>query len=142
MATLATPPLSASDGSTLPSGPTIEIRGIVRRHGSVMAVDHVSFDVRRGEFFSILGPSGAGKTSLLRMMAGFEDPDEGDLLIEGRSMLGVPPNRRPVNLVFQSYALFPHLTLFENVAFGLRMRRDSRVPHRMSKCSKPCRWSS
>ena len=90
-----------------------------------MAVDHVSFQVRRGEFFSILGPSGAGKTSVLRMLAGFEDPDEGDLLIDGRSMLGVPPNRRPVNLVFQSYALFPHLTVFENVAFGLKMRRVS-----------------
>ncbi len=95
----------------------------MRRHGSVMAVNQVTFDVRRGEFFSILGPSGAGKTSVLRMLAGFEDPDEGDLLIEGTSVLGVPPNRRPVNLVFQSYALFPHLTVFENVAFGLKMRR-------------------
>ena len=91
----------------------------MRHHGPVAAVDHVSFQVRRGEFFSILGPSGAGKTSVLRIVAGFEDPDAGDVLIDGRSMLGVPPNRRPVNLVFQSYALFPHLTVFENVAFGL-----------------------
>ncbi|MEK6801951.1 MAG: ABC transporter ATP-binding protein [Nitrospirota bacterium] len=97
----------------------------MRRHGAVTAVDRVSCQVRRGEFFSILGPSGAGKTSVLRMLAGFEDPDEGDLLIDGQSMLGVPPNRRPVNLVFQSYALFPHLTVFENVAFGLKMRRVS-----------------
>ncbi len=123
MATSSTPPFSLSDGSLSSAVPTIEIRGIVRRHGSVIAVNQVSFHVRRGEFFSILGPSGAGKTSVLRMLAGFEDPDEGDLLIDGQSMLGVPPNRRPVNLVFQSYALFPHLTVFENVAFGLRMRR-------------------
>ena len=123
MATPSTPPFSVPDGSLSSAPPTIEIRGIVRRHGSVTAVDEVSFEVRRGEFFSILGPSGAGKTSVLRMLAGFEDPDEGDLLIDGQSLLGVPPNRRPVNLVFQSYALFPHLTVFENVAFGLKMRR-------------------
>jgi spermidine/putrescine transport system ATP-binding protein len=128
MATLPTSPLSAPDGVGSSVPPTIEIRGIARRHGGVTAVDQVSFDVGRGEFFSILGPSGAGKTSVLRMIAGFEDPDEGDVLIDGQSMLGVPPNRRPVNLVFQSYALFPHLTVFENVAFGLRMRRVP-APH-------------
>jgi spermidine/putrescine transport system ATP-binding protein len=123
MATHSTSPVITS-GQSLPStSPTIDIRGIVRRHGPVAAVDHVSFQVQRGEFFSILGPSGAGKTSVLRIVAGFEDPDAGDVLIDGRSMLGVPPNRRPVNLVFQSYALFPHLTVSENVAFGLRMRR-------------------
>lgn len=123
MATPSIPPLRAPDASPSAAPPTIDVRGIVRRHGQVTAVDQVSFEVRRGEFFSILGPSGAGKTSVLRMLAGFEDPDEGDVLIDGQSMLGVPPNRRPVNLVFQSYALFPHLSLFENVAFGLRMRR-------------------
>ena len=122
MATPSTSSLSSDDPSTL-APPAIDIRGIVRRHGSVTAVDNVTFQVRRGEFFSILGPSGAGKTSVLRMLAGFEDPDEGQLLIDGRSMLGIPPNRRPVNLVFQSYALFPHMTVFENVAFGLKMRR-------------------
>jgi spermidine/putrescine ABC transporter ATP-binding subunit len=123
MATPSIPPLPAPDASPSSAPPAIDVRGIVRRHGRVTAVEHVSFQVRRGEFFSILGPSGAGKTSVLRMLAGFEDPDEGDVLIDGQSMLGVPPNRRPVNLVFQSYALFPHLTLFENVAFGLKMRR-------------------
>ena len=123
MATSSIPPFPVPDGSLSSAPPTIEIRGVVRRHGAVTVVDEVSFEVRRGEFFSILGPSGAGKTSVLRMLAGFEDPDEGDLLIDGRSMLEVPPNRRPVNLVFQSYALFPHLTVFENVAFGLKMRR-------------------
>ena len=125
MATSSTPPFTASEQSLSSTLPTIDIRGIVRRHGAVTAVDRVSFQVRRGEFFSILGPSGAGKTSVLRMLAGFDAPDEGDLLIDGQSMLGVPPNRRPVNLVFQSYALFPHLTVFENVAFGLKMRRVS-----------------
>lgn len=123
MATFSTSPLIAPGQSLSPITPTIDIRDIVRNHGPVAAVDHVSFQVRRGEFFSILGPSGAGKTSVLRIVAGFEDPDAGDVLIDGRSMLGVPPNRRPVNLVFQSYALFPHLTVSENVAFGLKMRR-------------------
>ena len=123
MATPSTSSFLAPDDSLSLAPPTIDIRGVIRRHGAVTAVDDVSFQVRRGEFFSILGPSGAGKTSVLRMLAGFEDPDQGDLLIEGRSMLGVPPNRRPVNLVFQSYALFPHMTVFDNVAFGLKMRR-------------------
>lgn len=102
---------------------SIQAKGLVKRYGSHPAVDHVSFEIRRGEFFSILGPSGAGKTSLLRLLAGFEQPDAGDILIDGRSMAGVPPNRRPVNLVFQSYALFPHLSVFRNVAFGLEMQR-------------------
>lgn len=123
MANFSIPPVIAPTPARSSAPPTIEMHGIVRRHGAVTAVDRVSFEVRRGEFFSILGPSGAGKTSILRMLAGFEDPDEGDLRIEGRSMVGVPPNRRPVNLVFQSYALFPHLTVMDNVAFGLKMRR-------------------
>jgi spermidine/putrescine transport system ATP-binding protein len=105
---------------------SIDIRALVKRHGATLAVDHVTLGVRRGEFFSILGPSGAGKTSLLRMLAGFETPDSGEILIDGRSMAGVPPNRRPVNLVFQSYALFPHLSVAENVAFGLEMKRVAR----------------
>lgn len=98
--------------------PILELVSLVKRHDSVLAVDHVSFAVYRGEFFSILGPSGAGKTSVLRMIAGFESPDEGEIRIDGRSIRGVPPHHRPVNLVFQSYALFPHLTVSENVAFG------------------------
>lgn len=102
---------------------SIATRSLVKRHGATLAVDRVSIEIGRGEFFSILGPSGAGKTSVLRMLAGFEWPDSGEILIEGRSMANVPPNRRPVNLVFQSYALFPHLTVFQNVAFGLEMQR-------------------
>ncbi|MDP2384572.1 MAG: ABC transporter ATP-binding protein [Nitrospirota bacterium] len=101
---------------------SIDITSLVKRHGATLAVDHVSLTVQRGEFFSLLGPSGAGKTSLLRMIAGFETPDEGTICIDGRSMEAVPPNRRPVNLVFQSYALFPHMTVAENVAFGPTMQ--------------------
>lgn len=101
---------------------SVELREIVKRHGTTLAVDHLSLQVKRGEFFSILGPSGSGKTSTLRLVAGFEAPDQGEILIEGHSMQGVPPNHRPVNLVFQSYALFPHLTVAGNVAFGLEMR--------------------
>ncbi len=101
----------------------LEVVSLVKRHGGALAVDHVSFAIRRGEFFSILGPSGAGKTSVLRMIAGFESPDEGDIRIDGRSLRGVSPHHRPVNMVFQSYALFPHLTVEENVAFGPTMQR-------------------
>jgi spermidine/putrescine transport system ATP-binding protein len=105
---------------------SIDITSLVKRHGAVLAVDHVSLTVQRGEFFSLLGPSGAGKTSVLRMIAGFETPDEGTIRIDGHSMEAVPANRRPVNLVFQSYALFPHLTVAENVAFGPLMQGASR----------------
>ncbi|MGQ0812385.1 MAG: ABC transporter ATP-binding protein [Nitrospiraceae bacterium] len=112
---------------------SVETRGLVKRYGHTLAVDSVSLEIRRGEFFSLLGPSGAGKTSVLRMVGGFERPDAGEVLIDGRSMADVPPNRRPVNLVFQSYALFPHLSVFDNVAFGLEMQRVSRadIPSRV-----------
>lgn len=86
-------------------------------------LESIDLDIRRGEFFSLLGPSGCGKTTLLRILAGFEEADAGAVLIGGRDMTGVPPHRRPVNTVFQSYALFPHLTVFDNVAFGLRQKR-------------------
>jgi spermidine/putrescine ABC transporter ATP-binding subunit len=106
----------------MPSEPSVEIRGLTRRFGEVAAVDGVSLDIRRGEFFSLLGPSGCGKTTLLRMIGGFELPTEGSIRINGADMTRVPPYRRPVNMVFQSYALFPHLTVEENVAFGLRYK--------------------
>ena len=89
--------------------------------GGVTAVDNVSLDIFAGEFFALLGPSGCGKTTLLRMLAGFEVPTSGDVVIAGENMADVPPNRRPVNMVFQSYAVFPHMSVFDNVAYGLKV---------------------
>ncbi|MGE3832274.1 MAG: ABC transporter ATP-binding protein [Parvibaculaceae bacterium] len=100
--------------------PIISIRGVSKHFGPVAAVDDVSIDIVRGEFFSLLGPSGCGKTTLLRMLAGFEHPTFGEVLIDGQEMAGVPPNRRPTNMVFQSYAIFPHLNVRQNIAYGLR----------------------
>lgn len=101
----------------------VELRGVTRRYGAVTAVDDVSLQVGPGEFLSLLGPSGCGKTTLLRLIAGFEMPDAGSVWVGDRDVTREPPYRRPVNQVFQSYALFPHLTVAENVAFGLRMQR-------------------
>src|SRR5438477_1561656 len=104
----------------MPGETSVELRGLTKRFGDVTAVDAVSLDIGRGEFFSLLGPSGCGKTTLLRMIGGFELPSAGTVWIGGRDMTAVPPYRRPVNTVFQHYALFPHLTVAENVGFGLR----------------------
>jgi spermidine/putrescine transport system ATP-binding protein len=104
-------------------GSDVELREVYKFYGSEPAVKGVDLNIRRGEFFSILGPSGCGKTTMLRMIAGFEVPSGGEVLIQGRSMNNVPPYRRPVNTVFQSYALFNHLTVSENVAFGLRLKK-------------------
>ncbi|MBU6378979.1 MAG: ABC transporter ATP-binding protein [Gammaproteobacteria bacterium] len=104
----------------------LEARALVKRFASHVAVDSLSFGVRRGSFFSILGPSGCGKTTLLRMIAGFIEPDDGDVAIGGRSMRGVPPNRRPVNMVFQQLALFPMMNVGDNVAYGLARRGVAR----------------
>lgn len=101
----------------------LELRGVSHRYGNVLAVDQVSLTVASGEFFTLLGPSGCGKTTLLRLIAGFEQPSEGRILLDGKDLAGVPPERRPVHTVFQSYALFPHLTVAENIAFPLRMAR-------------------
>jgi spermidine/putrescine ABC transporter ATP-binding subunit len=98
----------------------IEVDGVSKRFGADAAVEQASFTVGEGEFFALLGTSGCGKTTLLRLLAGFETPDAGRIAIGGRDVTGVPPNRRPVNMVFQSYALFPHMTVAENVAYGLR----------------------
>ena len=92
----------------------------VKRHfGSVRAVDNVSLDIPKGSFFSILGPSGCGKTTLMRMIAGFESPDSGDIRIKGKSVIGTPPNKRNVKMVFQHLALFPMMNVYENIAYGL-----------------------
>jgi ABC-type Fe3+/spermidine/putrescine transport system ATPase subunit len=98
----------------------VTITGVSKRFGPIVAVDRVDLDIRRGELFALLGGSGCGKTTLLRMLAGFEAPDEGRILIDGQDMTGVPPHRRPVNMMFQSYALFPHMDVSENVGYGLR----------------------
>ncbi len=97
-----------------------------KRFGKARAVDGVSLEIARGETFSLLGPSGCGKTTLLRMAAGFERPDSGRILLDGKDITHLPPEKRPVNTVFQNYALFPHLSVWENVAFGLRIARRSR----------------
>jgi spermidine/putrescine transport system ATP-binding protein len=112
----------------------VEIRNVVKQFpgpggaadGSVIAVDHVSLEIGDGEFFSLLGPSGCGKTTTLRMIAGFEHPTEGEILIHGRPMGLTPPYQRNTNMVFQSYALFPHMTVARNVAFGLQMKKVSK----------------
>jgi spermidine/putrescine transport system ATP-binding protein len=101
----------------------IELRDVIKRFGDVTAVDHVTLQIRDGEFFSMLGPSGCGKTTCLRMIAGFEYPSSGRIVIHGREMATIPPHQRPVNTVFQSYALFPHMSVAQNVAFGLEMKR-------------------
>src|ERR1041384_8191019 len=99
----------------------IALEEVTKRFGQAVAVDAVGFSIQDGEFFSMLGPSGCGKTTTLRMIAGFELPDEGRIVLQGTDVTTVPANRRPVNLVFQQYALFPHMSIFDNVAFGLRL---------------------
>jgi spermidine/putrescine transport system ATP-binding protein len=115
----------------------IEVRlvDVVKRFGDVVAVDHVDLEVRDGEFFSLLGPSGCGKTTTLRMIGGFEEPTSGLIELQGRDVTWLPPYRRNVNTVFQNYALFPHLTIFENIAFGLRRKgfREAEVRSRVGQ---------
>ena len=98
----------------------IRVEEVTKRYGKVTAVDRVTLEIPRGEFFALLGPSGCGKTTLLRMLAGFEMPSEGKIFIDGVDMSTIPPNKRPVNMVFQSYAVFPHMSVFDNVAYGLK----------------------
>jgi putative spermidine/putrescine transport system ATP-binding protein len=102
--------------------PAVRLDGIIKRFGDVLAVGGVNLDIVDGEFFSMLGPSGSGKTTTLRMIAGFEEPSEGRILLHGRDVSGVPPFDRDVNTVFQDYALFPHMTVGDNVAYGLMVR--------------------
>ena len=102
------------------AAPLLRIEGVVKKFGSFRAVDGVSLDIAAGEFFALLGPSGCGKTTLLRMLAGFETPDEGRILLNGKDIAHVLPHERPLNMMFQNYALFPHLSVQDNIAFGLR----------------------
>src|SRR5215813_9132455 len=110
----------SSDLADPASRPLVRFESVSKRFGGVIGVDRLSLDIFEGEFFALLGPSGCGKTTLLRLLAGFETPDEGRVLLDGADLAGVPPHRRPVNMMFQSYALFPHLTVAGNVAFGLK----------------------
>jgi putrescine transport system ATP-binding protein len=100
--------------------PLLRIEAVVKKFGGFRAVDRLSLDIRAGEFFALLGPSGCGKTTLLRMLAGFETPNEGRILLDGRDIARVLPHQRPVNMMFQNYALFPHLTVRDNIGFGLK----------------------
>jgi spermidine/putrescine transport system ATP-binding protein len=115
------PPQEVEDaGQDVERTVAVELSAVTKRFGEFIAVDDLTLDIYEGEFFSLLGPSGCGKTTTLRMIAGFEEPTEGDISVGGDPMRRVPPYRRPVNTVFQSYAIFPHLNVFDNVAFGLR----------------------
>src|SRR4051812_40785536 len=100
----------------------VTLRGVTKRFDELVAVDRLDLDVRNGEFLALLGPSGCGKTTTLRMIAGFEEPTEGEITIDGAPVVGVPPHKRQVNTVFQAYALFPHMTVLDNVAYGLKQR--------------------
>ena len=103
--------------------PSVRLQGVTKRFGDFAAVSHLDLDIERGEFFTMLGPSGCGKTTTLRMIAGFEDPTEGSVLLDGSDVTGLPAFKRPTNTVFQSYALFPHLSVERNVAFGLERQK-------------------
>jgi spermidine/putrescine transport system ATP-binding protein len=113
----------------------VRLTGVVKRFGDVVAVDHIDLEVLDGEFFSLLGPSGCGKTTTLRMIGGFEEPTAGRIELQGEDVTWLPPFRRNVNTVFQNYALFPHLTIYENVAFGLRRQKvkDSDIKARVTE---------
>jgi putrescine transport system ATP-binding protein len=113
---LSAPPIEAKAADP----PLLRIDAVVKKFGVFRAVNRLSLDIRAGEFFALLGPSGCGKTTLLRMLAGFETPDEGRILLDGKDIAQVLPHQRPVNMMFQSYALFPHLSVRDNIAFGLK----------------------
>ena len=117
---------TAAGGEAAPGIPDVAVRGLLKRFGEVAAVDRVDLDIARGEFFSLLGPSGSGKTTMLRLIAGFELPDDGTVELGGADVTALPPFARDVNTVFQDYALFPHMTVGENVAYGLRIKKVAR----------------
>src|SRR5919112_6357612 len=102
--------------------PDVALRGVTKRYGDLVAVDDIDLEVHPGEFLALLGPSGCGKTTTLRMIAGFDEPTAGEIEIGGKPAVGIPPNKRDVNTVFQQYALFPHMTVLDNVAYGLKQR--------------------
>ena len=110
----------------LKMGKLVQVKNVFKSFGDVHAVNGVSLDIQEGQFYSLLGPSGCGKTTLLRLIAGFEKPTSGQVFIDDTSMDNIEPNLRPTNMVFQNYAIFPHLNVEENVAYGLRNKREKR----------------
>jgi putrescine transport system ATP-binding protein len=130
-ATVATPltACSVADGPMRDqaSVPLVRFEAVSKRFGPVPAVDALTLDINHGEFFALLGPSGCGKTTLLRLLAGFETPNAGRVLLDGKDLHGIPPHQRPVNMMFQNYALFPHMTVERNIAFGLRQQGMGRA---------------
>ena len=102
----------------------IELKHVTRKLGDTFSVEDFNLDVRRGEFVTFLGPSGCGKTTMLRLIAGFDKPDSGEILLNGTDIVQLPPHLRPVNMVFQRYALFPHMNVYENIAFGLKIKKQ------------------
>lgn len=120
-------PRVVASSAAQPSTPDVEIVNVTKRFGAVTAVDRMRLAIARGEFYSLLGPSGCGKTTTLRMIAGFEQPTEGEIFLDGQPIAGVPPYQRNVNTVFQHYALFPHMDVAQNVGYGLRQRKVGRV---------------
>ena len=110
--------------------PIIELRGVAKYYGTTAALHNINLEIANGEFLTLLGPSGCGKTTILRLISGFESPSKGELLLNGEDITATPPEKRQVNTVFQNYALFPHMTVWDNVAFGLKMQKIGK--HEMS----------
>src|SRR3954464_5057174 len=124
---MATDTVSAEEAGTATHAPDIRLAGVRKTYGDVKAVDGVDIEIQRGEFFTMLGPSGSGKTTCLRMIAGFERPDEGRIELAGSDVTDLPPADRDVNTVFQDYALFPHMNVAENVGYGLKVRKVAKA---------------
>jgi len=135
---LAIPTTTTDTASATTSPPAVRLESVVKRYGDVLAVDGIDLDVRDGEFFSMLGPSGSGKTTTLRMIAGFETPTAGRVLLHGTDVTTTPPFDRDVNTVFQDYALFPHMTVADNVAYGLMVRKVPK-PERIARVTEALR---
>lgn len=133
-----TPVQPVRSGGEAAERAAVRVSGLRKRYGDVAAVDGIDLTVRAGEFFTLLGPSGSGKTSLLRLIAGFERPDAGQIELGGRDVTRTPPYARNVNTVFQDYALFPHMTVSENIEYGLRVRHMNKpAPPRASRARTP-----
>src|SRR6201997_3175306 len=130
MMTVPGPAQPAAAGDPAAAASAIHVTGLRKRYGDVTALADVDLVVRAGEFFTLLGPSGSGKTTLLRLIAGFERPDRGRIELAGRDVTRVPPYARDVNTVFQDYALFPHMTVAENIGYGLRVRHVAKAQRR------------